>query len=270
MFSDDNAHAAYRRQTGDKFAPAKKTLVIYFTARSASSWLSSILEATGRLGKGIELFNPEFMPDIARHFGARNLDEYIHYAKRFTNLGGVFSFEATPGHIIKTFGRGEGFLGAFPSSYNVLLLRNNIVAQGISLAKMVKVNVSHATALNDNQVRDADKEFSYDAALFTQWIKHLLHHELWLDNHLSSQEIVPLTLTYEQITAEGANKTLDKILNHVGVDSLPDGWNVESPHRKIGSKRNEEHEVRFREQETAFVKEVASQRQRILRRVEQA
>lgn len=267
MFSIDDEHAEKRRQAGLNISPATKTVVIYFTARSASSWLTSLLEKTERLGRGIELFNPEFMPKISRHFGARNLEEYIYYAKRFTHRSGVFSFEATPGHIIKVFGNGDKFEEKFHDSYKIILFRENIVSQGISLAKMVNNNISHAPSLTSDQVEEADKSFLYDSAIFKKWINHILNHELWLENHIKTQKTEHLILTYEQITSEGAVKTLNRISKHISVEPPAGGYNVTSLHRKIGSKLNEKHELRFRESEVEFIEKVEAQRQCILNRI---
>lgn len=87
-FADDDVTSESRRTLGKRKRTAEVTLVIHFTPRSGSSWLGSRLERSGRLGTGFELFNPDFLPSIARSYGARSLEEYIEMAQHFSARGG--------------------------------------------------------------------------------------------------------------------------------------------------------------------------------------
>jgi len=87
-FADDDVTSASQRTRGKQKSKAEVTLVIHFTPRSGSRWLESILERSGRLGTGFELFNPDFLPSIARSYGARSLEECIEMAQHFSARGG--------------------------------------------------------------------------------------------------------------------------------------------------------------------------------------
>src|SRR5579871_4778068 len=47
-----------------KTTPADRYYIIFFTPRSGSSWLTSVLSATRHLGYPEEYINPEFLPNI--------------------------------------------------------------------------------------------------------------------------------------------------------------------------------------------------------------
>ncbi len=259
-FSADNKEAEERRLHGHKLLRAKTTLVIHFTPRSGSSWLSSLLEGTGRLGTGLELFNPTFMPNIAKHYGARTLDEYIEMARYFSARKGVLSFEITSHQLNAVFKNTSDFFDIYRGCPSYWLIREDIVAQAVSLAKMVRTNVGHATISSRAELKKSDDIFSYDAGEIKRWLKHILVAERQSEKFFEGQGISPLRLAYEKITKMTPNALLSEIANWANLPGLPNEVSIASSHEKIGTSRNVEFAQRFRSDEAEFVKEVESER----------
>ena len=62
--------------------PPKHEIVIYFTPRSGSSRVSEILFNTKAMGHANELFNPNFMANIAQSVQAKSLRVYVEQSRR--------------------------------------------------------------------------------------------------------------------------------------------------------------------------------------------
>jgi hypothetical protein len=70
----DDARRAAEMQ---RLSPADKCYRIFFTARSGSSWLTSVLSATNRLGFPEEFLNPNFVRSVASPSYSRHARESL-------------------------------------------------------------------------------------------------------------------------------------------------------------------------------------------------
>lgn len=234
--------------------------VIYFTPRSGSSRLTEILSQTKQLGTATEVFNPNFVPNISQAVQARNLNEYIENTRRWlSRQNGVFGFEITDHQLRAVFPDTQLFFDHFGTAPSFWLIREDIVAQAISLAKMVTTSVAHTVMANAEEIAESDKKFSYDPKVIKQWLKHILVAEENSEDNFRAQGIQPRRLSYEQITPMSAQETVDLFARELGFDSItmPE---VDLKHRRLSTGKNQIFADRFRNDEAAFLKRIKARR----------
>lgn len=238
---------------------AHKQLVIYFTPRSGSSWLTDVLSKTNRIGRANEVFNPNFIPNIAQACNARSLENYIDLIQRRLNTRGTFSFEITWHQLKAVFENGDAFMDNFGTARPVWLIRRDIVAQAVSLAKMVTTKVAHSTSADPQQRQQADTDFAYDPALIRRWLTHILIAERGTETHFIEYGIQPLRLNYEDMIADGEEQVRSRFAQYMDITDLPKLATV-SQHTKLATAQNSDYVRRFRNDEAAFLKDVDEER----------
>lgn len=240
--------------------PAAETrYVIYFTPRSGSSWLTDILSRTKRLSLANEAFNPNFIPKIADTCNASNLDQYINVLLRRHNHRGVYGFEITMHQFEAVFPNSAYFMEHFGKGPCFWLIRQDIVGQAVSLAKMVNTQVAHTAQADTEQRQAADQAFEYNRKDIKKWLKHIIAAERKNEALFDAYSLSPLRMSYEQITSLGAARMIDIVAHHVGAKDMPD-VPLESTHTKLGTSRNDEFALRFREDETTFMRDIDDER----------
>lgn len=237
----------------------RKRLVIFFTPRSGSSWLTEVLAQTVRLGRAIEAFNPNFIPKIAQSCMARSLPDYVDLMQRRLNTRGTMSFEITWHQLRAVFGDDASFLAHFAGARNAWLIREDIVAQAVSLAKMVTTKVAHSPQATPEDRARAEQAFVYDPALIRHWLSHILAAERETEAHFARQAIVPLRMCYEDMMAAGAEAAAARVARFMSVADVPPVAQKPS-HSKLGTSQNDDYAARFRADENAFLTRVAEER----------
>lgn len=240
----------------------RRKLVILFTPRSGSSWLTDMATRSKQLGKPREWFNPNFIPDITRAVNADTLERYINMITRKHASGKVFSCEITIFQLRRVFGGDDRFLHHFPADLPYIWLRReNLVLQAVSLAKAVRTNVFHAPQASADDLSRAEAEFVYQRAEIDRWLGHILDQERLCEAFFEDHGITPLRLSYETMMAQGAEVTLERMLSLVRPrrPHLPEAARkrLNSQHQKIGSERNTEFAMRFASESPARMEEIA-------------
>jgi len=259
-FAKDDALSESRRIRGQSIGQATATLVIHFTPRSGSSWLSSLLEASSYLGTGLELFNPDFLHSIAQFYGARSLGEYVEMAKHFSARGGVLSFEVTSHQLAAVFRNPEDFFAMYRGCPSFWLIREDIVSQAVSLAKMVRMKIGHATQADPARRRAADESFDYDQQEILKWLQHILAAERLSELFFSEFDVSPTRLSYERMISTHPREIIAGFARAAGRPSPPDTLELNSAHEKIATQKNIEFANLFRRQNAAFLSEVEHER----------
>lgn len=241
----------------------RRKLIILFTPRSGSSWLTDMVTRSKQLGKPREWFNPNFIPNITRAVNADTLERYINMITRKHASGNVFSCEITIFQLRRVFGGDAQFLQYFPADLPyVWLRREDLVLQAVSLAKAVRTNVFHAPQASADDLSRAEAEFDYDRADIEHWLGHILDQERLCEAFFETHGIAPLRLSYETMMAQGAEVALEQMLPLVRPrrPHLPDAARkrLSSKHQKIGSERNAEYALRFASESPARMEEIAA------------
>ncbi|WJS85375.1 Stf0 family sulfotransferase [Paracoccus sp. TOH] len=238
---------------------AGRSYVIFFTPRSGSSWLTDICERSGRLSRPDECFNPQFMPRMTRALGARNMPEYVELLQRRRNTHGVYGCQITYHQLQAVFADEAAFLAHFPQAPVFWLIRKDIVAQAVSLAKMVATSVSHSALNSNDEITASDRSFDYDPAAIRHWLDHILMAERQTEAMLARHGIAPLRISYEGMTAMGEAGAVARIAQGIGV-APPGDASTGSAHRKIATAKNQDFAQRFHDDAAAYLAEIDDER----------
>lgn len=240
---DARDRMAYRR---DMRRPAADTrYVIHFTPRSGSSWLADILTATGRLSQPGECFNPSFVPAIAQKMNAANMRQYVEMLLRWRNTHGVFGCQLTFYHMKVSFGGPAKFMRFFQEDPCLWLIREDIVLQAVSLAKKQQTRIGHTAHAGTEALEKAEAGFTYDAEQIGRFVRHVFEAEQGTEAVFARYGQTPLRLSYERMTAMGAEAAVNVVAHHVGAPPVR-GAALETGHGKLGTDRNAEYADRFR------------------------
>jgi len=254
-----------RRARQRKRPAASLDYVIHFTPRSGSSRLTEILAATGRLSAANEAFNPGFVPRMAQALNAADLEDYIAALRRRFNTGGVYGVEVTAHQINALFGSFEAFHAHFPTARNFWLIREDIVAQAISLAKMVSTKVAHNTGAAASE--EADRAFAYDRRLIRHWLDHIRKAETECESWFARHQLVPLRMSYEQTVRLSPLRMANLVARHLGLPDIP-ALDFTPRHEKLGTGQNAAFAARFREEEARYLAGVDAARAAMLERLD--
>ncbi len=238
-----------------KLVPAHRHYVIFFTARSGSTWLTSVLSATKQLGVPEEYINPDFVRDVCTSVRARTQVDMLEVLfRRRKTPNGVFGIEVR--HIdVELFGIEQFFSIFGPETVFFNLWRDNMVSQAISLYRAVYTGRFHST-----DPRQAPPP-PYDGDGIKQWMTHLLDTENKNLKLLASEGRPARFLRYEDIFRHEAT-TVAMIADALRVDIPPTPPGGEAPPRqeKLGDSWNKTAEATFRSREAQFVAETEAAR----------
>ena len=231
--------------------------VVLFTARSGSSWLNDLMVNAGIFGNPGEFLNPKQICQFADRFGATNMPAYLDVIRRRGCIDGTFGLKVTPGHARQAFGTVRKALEAFPGAAPIFVLREDIVAQAVSLYLMRFQAVKHRVA-GGKRPNDAFKA-NYDRTEIRNCLQRTLNQEHLADEAYYAMHLKPLRLSQERNLASDPGRLVHRLATHVGIaaDTVA---TAESRHLKLGASINEEYAERFRKDEAAFIEDVASQR----------
>ncbi|APX14359.1 Stf0 family sulfotransferase [Tateyamaria omphalii] len=251
--------------------PAARTrYVMHFTPRSGSSWLTDLAMRTKRLSQPGECFNPNFMPRMTRALNARNMDEYIAILERRRNTRNVYGFQITHHQLIKVFGKNAAFAARFPVAdwHSFFLIREDIVAQAVSLHKMVQTDISHAPQVSADDITERERAYAYDGAEIKRWLAHILAAEQGSEAFFAETGARPFRMSYERNLAVKPHRVVNTMCRHLGIARLktppPD-----STHSKVGTGQNTDYAARFRDEYPDVVAETDALRAPTLARLEE-
>lgn len=244
-----------------KRPPPERRYAIHFTPRSGSSWLTDIAEQSGVLGSPRECFNPNFMPEMVCALGALGLTEYIDVLGRRFQAEGNWGFEITHYQLEHVFENAAEFHAHLGDVRHIWLVREDIVAQAVSLQKLDVVGVAHSVNMSAGERTSAEARFDYDAEAIGKWLLHLQRLENITEQYFDDFGITPLRLSYERMISHGSDDVVAALLRFIGSDAS--AGDISPRHEKIGTSRNLEFAKRFREENSEFCAEVAEDRRRI-------
>ena len=249
-------------------APAKQTYAVIFTPRSGSSRLQEILAAPRCLGNPGEMFNPGFMPRIAQGFHARDIEDYVAVLRRVRGRRGVMGFEATWRHVQSAFGTAERFGRIVAPDAWVWLIREDIVAQAVSISRMAQTQVSHATPSLAEEAREAaERRFRYSAVDIAARLASLRRLEIGSEGMFAALGVRPLRLSHERILAIPPREAAARVAALVGVE-IPPKARFALTHERLGTAKNDDFARRFRAEHAGLVARVERARAPLIEALE--
>ena len=133
-----------------------KVLIIASTARSGSHMLGHALYKTNKFGFPLEYVNPANLAEWKRRLRIDDLYEVLaEIQRRKTSPNGVFSIKIHYDQI-KQFGGFDNLVRRFPNAYYVVLSRNDVLKQSVSLsiASQTGVWISGQKPMNNDPKYD--------------------------------------------------------------------------------------------------------------------
>jgi trehalose 2-sulfotransferase len=228
--------------------PADRHYIIFFTPRSGSSWLTSALSATKKLGFPEEYINPAFLPDVIKATNARQPKLLIGMLKRRRrSVNGIFGMEVRAIDVM-LFGEHDFFTELDDTTVFFFLWRDNIIAQGISLYRAVTTSRYHSS----DRVASPPPVYSQDD--IKHWIQHIANIEndnlIMLERHDRAARF----LRYEDIVRDRAT-TLSLFAEplRVGLEVAELLQPSSEELTKISDSWNCDTEERFRREEPHYV-----------------
>ncbi len=234
---------------------------IFFTPRSGSSRLTDLSRKTGGLGDPGECFNPAFVPKIAQAYSARNLQEYLDLVMRNRSPTGVFGCEATYIHLFQIFHSGRRFLDLVKPQTVIWLNREDIIAQAVSISRMMQTRVSHSVQAAKEDIAKADHIFTYNSKGICNILNRLRWMEIGTERLIERSGLTPLRLSYEQCVSLPEVELMSRIASHVGIplDQL-DLTGLESDHKKVSGEKSMDFVTRFRRENPGVIAQMDRER----------
>ena len=244
---------------------ASQRYAIFFTARSGSSRLSEILHRAG-LSEPDESFNPDWMSEMAGFFGATNMPDYINALTRMRNSDGVWGFEITYLQLLLSFRRERDFLDLVNPTDWIWLIRKDIVAQAVSISRMIQTNVYHNQGQSAQILAEAEAKFTYNAWVIRRNLIRIVLQELLVERMFKRRKLEPLRLSYEQLAGmkpEAIASGIARFLGRTVSQTQP----IASSHSKIGTAKNDAFAEKFRKHHRVLMLVVGMCRSNLLQRL---
>ena len=237
---------------------------IWFTPRTGSTLLCKTLENTGIAGKPGEFFN--LIGEDETLCQKHQAQDYQQLKTNLWALGssanGVFGikhslFSSLSQRIYQEIAQlkniekpdpqfPDQLLGdMFPNCKHIYLTRRNKIRQAVSWWKAIKDQVWH---LEKSQSQNDDRDFyeqNYDFDALAHLFKEAILREGAIEDHFSQNQIVPLTIVYEDFILNFKD-TIFQILHYLGLDTSQ--VEIGAMHyTKTANEQSEQWVQRFRE-----------------------
>jgi len=235
--------------------PAKE-FVIWFSARTGSTWLGSLLFSAG-FPKPDEYFHPNKIIRRASYLGVNTWSDYVGSIKRKRTRSGVFGHEMTFQFwdMLRNDGDIMNYLDF--SGPSVVLFREDIVLQAVSIYLAVANKKWHRYE-GTRRLQRFD-ETAYDEDKIRSYMQYICKLELGLKKHRN--QLIPTAkfLSYEQLLRNSAEKVVRAFEQHIGFKA-PDANDVRSFHARVRSRINQEMCERFLDGNNHLVTDIQSKR----------
>lgn len=201
----------------------RRPYLIYFTARSGSSYLADMLTNTGVTGRPGEYLNPQLLPRIKQGIEKRapgkadTLFGYLLWLLENRSSGnGAFGLKATYPHLKPLIATGLDRL-LFGDFKRFVLTRRNIVNQAISLYTMTETKLSHRNKAIPEAVVAKAATLAYNGERIRHWVSHLWHQEVALGAYFAKSGYAVEALDYDELTRD-PDAVVGRIAQGCGVE----------------------------------------------------
>ena len=233
-----------RWESPDKEHPEsipEKEFVIWFTARTGSTWLASLLFSAG-FPKPAEYFHPNKILRRAAYLGINNWGDYVNSIKQKRTRSGVFGHEMTFQFWDMLKNEGDALLDLDFSGPSVVLFRENIVLQAISIYLAVTTGKWHryeGTKRSESMALAA-----YDEKKIRSYIEYIHNLESGLRESRDVLLVDTKYLSYEELTRHSSATVIAAFEKHIGF-MADRATTAHSFHTRMGSGLNKKMYERF-------------------------
>jgi len=221
-----------------KVAAPSKVLIIASTGRCGSHMLGHALHKTKKFGFPLEYANGANLTEWARRLGSNDFKNVMsEIQQRRTSPNGVFGIKLHYPHI-KQFGGFAGVVKYFPDAYYILLSREDVLKQAVSLsiAAQTGVWISGQKPVKDNP----EYNFSHINKCLRDTI---LNNSLWRYT-LAASGCNYIEMNFDYVRYNLA-QSIENIANFIDIDIDKSEIPTDQVTKKQSSKRNAEWAMRF-------------------------
>lgn len=229
----------------------RKRIVVIFTPRSGSTWLSDLMAKTEVLGYADEVFYPPLFGITTKTVKARTELDYVNGAEAAWASGNnIFSVKVSMGDILRF--STMSFFQHFAGASFIHLRRSDLIAQAVSLFLAVESGTFHART-DAVQTKFDPKTIDRTKMIngIKLWACHILNYECLAEIEFLRYNIRPLRLIYEDIVWDPRG-TIQMICKYSAVKDAPN-FSREPSFQRIGDEFNDEVVSTFRKQELEFI-----------------
>lgn len=248
--------------------PPAHTYAIFFTPRSGSTRLMELIGGAGLSNPPREYFNEIAMPHFARKLGARSLPEYVDLLTRKHQVAGHFGFELTYKHVRYAFATVPRFERMLRPDHALWLIREDIVAQAVSVSRLQQTRVSHSTRSTAEAQAEAEAAFDYQPIQIAKAVRSICLLEERTEAMFRRLALDPLRLSYEQVNAMGPDASVAVLAKGLALDapvqSLP------RTQDKLAGEKARAFAAQFRAAHSDLIARVAARRAPTLERLSRA
>lgn len=235
--------------------------LIFFTARSGSSWLTELLTINGALGRPEEWFNPSLSHGSAAHFGTRNVFDYVEatYWLARDPVTSVFGAEVTYAQL-DVFNQMVNLFAFFPPRRTIFfcLRREDILKQSISLYRMVAGGQAHS-----NEAASTS-HIPYDANEIARWMKHIWVQEIGMERMFEDFGITTHYLSYESMMRRDPMDVLQFFHQNILGQRFDGDFRNPEKHSKLKNTEAEDWYERFSSEMGGYLEETLASRPPVL------
>ena len=242
---------------------AERRYVIFFTPRSGSSRIESILRAEPALGLPGEYFSPYNMPRLARNVGATDFEMLVDLVQRGRRSTGHFGFKITYRQILTAFGGETAFHRHFGDAVMFWLIRRDIVAQAVSSSRMVQTALRHLKTPDPDRVEEADSLFLYRPLELKERIRRLRWMEDRTEAYFARHGIEPIRACYESLSALSPREIAAAFSDWLGATDPPDP-DPSDKHARVSGGKSVEFAARFRADHARWLARVENGRRPLM------
>ena len=235
---------------------AGKEFVIWFSARSGSTWLGSLLFSAG-FPKPEEYFHPNKVVRRAAYLGVNSWPDYVRAIKQKRTVSGLFCHEMTFQfwNILKKDGDAMNYLDF--SGPSVVLFREDIVLQAVSL--FLAMNSQKWHKYQGSNVPAAVSEVAYSENAIRKNVEYLLALENGLNKNRDELIRNARYVSYECLIRQSNESIIDAFSRHAGFEARA-GVSVRSHYTRMRTTKNLQMSERFVENNRQWVAEINDSR----------
>ncbi len=227
----------------------KKILIIASTGRSGSHMLGHALWKTGCFGFPLEYLNPGEFSRWADLTGKNTIEDIlIELQKIRTSPNGVFAIKIHYAQIEQSIKSFKKLQSLFPNAYYVMLTRNCVLSQAVSLSKAKQTRTWLTDKAEEHQnLRYSFKEINRNIKFFlrqnSSWhytlnihkckYMHITYEEL----ELNLNQVISKIAKYVEVNIPVTNLECEKI-THKQRDSINEEWKNKFLTEVLHSKKN--------------------------------
>ncbi len=221
--------------------------VIWFTARTGSTWLASMLFSAG-FPKASEYFHPSKYDRRAAYMGANTPEDYVRRTREQRAKNGVFLHEMTF-QFWEMMSKKSTIMSMLDfRNPSIMLFREDIIQQAIAIHCAMQTGKWHNYGFSQNT-----EAITHDAEAIKRYAQFIIDQENGMRRH--RDQLIPNAcyFSYEKLRQLPASTVASKVGQHLDYTAF-DASIITSIHQRVASQKNVEIYDKFQKTHPNFCK----------------